>query len=58
MNTKGAGLTYVNDFNSEEMKTFRAGLKNVPLHQGYLTKPTSKSVRNYHDKLNYERGFI
>mmetsp|Transcript_7441 Transcript_7441/g.1000 ORF Transcript_7441/g.1000 Transcript_7441/m.1000 type:complete len:89 (+) Transcript_7441:73-339(+) len=58
MNIKGGGISYVNDFQAEDMKVFRAGLKNVPLHQAQLMKGTKRSVREYHDKMNYERGFI
>ena len=32
-----------------------SGLRHIPEHQGSLTYGTTNNMRNYHDKMNYER---
>jgi len=58
MNVRGGGIAHINDFHSDEMRIFKAGLRHVPAGQGKLTYDTTNYVRNYHDKFSYERGFI
>eukprot|EP01017_Pseudomicrothorax_dubius_P027031 TRINITY_DN3069_c0_g1_i1.p1 TRINITY_DN3069_c0_g1~~TRINITY_DN3069_c0_g1_i1.p1 ORF type:complete len:130 (+),score=27.26 TRINITY_DN3069_c0_g1_i1:143-532(+) len=58
MNVKGGGISYVNDFHSDEMRLFRGGLRHIPHGQGKLLYDSTNNIRNYHDKMSYERGFI
>ena len=58
MNVKGGGVAYVNDFTSDEMRLFRGGLRHTGQNPGKLIYDTTNSVRNYHDKYSYERGFV
>eukprot|EP01016_Furgasonia_blochmanni_P036340 TRINITY_DN4143_c0_g1_i1.p1 TRINITY_DN4143_c0_g1~~TRINITY_DN4143_c0_g1_i1.p1 ORF type:complete len:175 (+),score=57.57 TRINITY_DN4143_c0_g1_i1:68-592(+) len=56
MNVPGGGLTHVNEFHSDEMRIFRAGLRHS--NNTIVHDDIDRSVRAYHDKMNYERGFI
>mmetsp|Transcript_63965 Transcript_63965/g.74397 ORF Transcript_63965/g.74397 Transcript_63965/m.74397 type:complete len:130 (+) Transcript_63965:39-428(+) len=58
MNKKGGGIAYVNEFQSDEMRLFRGGLRHNGVMPSKLIKDTRDSVRNYHDKFSYERGFV
>merc|ERR1712224_420915 len=58
MNKRGGGLTKVNDFQSDEMKLFRGGLRNTTDHSWKLIYDTPNTVRSLHDWLSYERGMI
>ncbi|KAL4430517.1 hypothetical protein ABPG74_005442 [Tetrahymena malaccensis] len=59
MNVTGAGLTHVKDFHSDEMRVFRGGLRHIADKQSNLVYGSvNSSVRYYHDKMSYERGFI
>ncbi|EGR32154.1 hypothetical protein IMG5_094500 [Ichthyophthirius multifiliis] len=34
------------------------GLRHIPLNQDHLVQGSRVSLRNYHDHMSYERGFI
>ncbi|CAK55766.1 unnamed protein product (macronuclear) [Paramecium tetraurelia] len=58
MNAKGAGLTYVSEYKSDEFRTFRGGLRHLPERAEAMVHNSKNNLSNYHDKFNYERGFI
>lgn len=58
MNAKGAGLTYVSEFKSDEMRTFRGGLRHVAERAEFMAHNSKNNIANYHDRFNYERVLI
>lgn len=55
MNAKGAGLAYVSEFKSDEMRTFRGGLRHVAERAEDMVHGSKINLSNFHDKFNYER---
>lgn len=55
MNAKGAGLAYVSEYKSDELRTFRGGLRHVAERAEYMAHNSKNNLSNYHDKFNYER---
>lgn len=55
MNAKHGGLTYVSEFKSDELRTFRGGLRHVAEKSEYLMHGSKTNLSNFHDKFNYER---
>lgn len=49
MNIRGGGLTDVKEFQSEEMRTFRGGMRHVQKHSRHMVYGTKGTVRNMHD---------
>ena len=58
MNKAGSGITSVNSFQSDEMRLFRGGLRNVPDGTNRMEIGKANNFWDGHDFLNYERGSI
>ncbi|KAM3132087.1 hypothetical protein pb186bvf_015831 [Paramecium bursaria] len=58
MNIKGSGITYVTENKTDEMKVFRGGLRHLPQFAEYQLHGSKNRIANYHDRMNYHRGFI
>ena len=58
MNIRGGGLTDVKEFQSDELRVFRGGMRHVQKFQDHMVYNTSKTIRNFHDKQHYDRGWI
>ena len=53
MNIRGGGLTDVKEFHSDEMRTFRGGMRHVSKNQIHMTYETKNTIRNMHDRQTY-----
>lgn len=54
-NIKGGGITYLNDYSSNEMKIFRGGLRNLAVNHEHLEYNKLNNPKNHHDFMSYER---
>ena len=55
MNKVGSGVTHINLFHNDEMKTFTGGLR---ASTNIIFENNSSKAYTHHDKLSYERGTI
>ena len=58
MNQKGGGLIHNTTYNSTEMKMFNGGLRHVRAAESRNIHNSFQNVRDWHDSMSYERGFI